>query len=88
MPSFSDRLKGLFGAKPQPKKAPAKQQAKTYVVSKTNRAEVIADAMAVYRRERAQMQTGLDKALADMRQEAPKLIHDPEAELRMHLARQ
>lgn len=80
--SFTDRLKGLFGAKKksQPKKT---KSAKTYVTSKTNRAEVIAEAMAVYRRERTQMQTGLDKALADLRAEAPKLLHDPEALARL-----
>lgn len=78
MASFTDRLKGLFGgkaAKPQPKKAPAR----TYVVSKTNRAEVIADAMAVYRRERGNMQAGLDKALTELREQGPKLSRDPEA---------
>lgn len=81
MASFTDRLKGLFGAK----KAPAKKRppAKHYVVSKTDRAEVMAEAMAVYRREKGRMQDGLDKALADMRKEAPKLLHDPEALARL-----
>ncbi len=81
MASLTERLKGLFGAKPAPKKA--KPAAKTYVVGKTNRAEVMAEAMAVYRREKGRMQDGLDKALADMRQEAPKLLHDPEALARL-----
>jgi hypothetical protein len=81
MASITDRLKGLFGAK----KTPAKKMppAKHYVVSKTNRAEVMAEAMAVYRREKGRMQDGLDKALADMRKEAPKLLHDPEALARL-----
>lgn len=81
MPSLSDRLKGLFGGKPAPKKKAG--PAKTYVVSKTNRAEVMAEAMAVLRRERGRMQDGLDKALADMRTQAPKLLHDPEALARL-----
>ena len=82
MASLTDRLKGLFGGKKaSPKKA--KPPAKTYVVSKTNRAEVMAEAMAVYRREKGRMQDGLDKALADMRKEAPKLLHDPEALARL-----
>lgn len=82
MASFTDRLKGLFGGKKksQPKKA---KSAKTYVTSKTNRAEVIAEAMAIYKRERTQMQTGLDKALAGLRTEAPKLLHDPESLARL-----
>lgn len=82
MASLADRIKGLFGGKkapPKKKSAPAK----TYVVSKTNRAEVMAEAMAVYRREKGRMQDGLDKALADMRKEAPKLLHDPEALARL-----
>ena len=80
--SFTDRLKGLFGAKKksQPKKT---KSAKTYVTSKTNRAEVIAEAMAVYRRERAQMRAGLDKTLTQLRADAPKLINDPEALARL-----
>lgn len=71
MGSLTDRLKGLFGAKTAPKKSKPS--------TKTNRAEVMAEAMAVYRREKGRMQDGLDKALADMRQEAPKLLRDPEA---------
>ena len=82
MPSFTDRLKGLFGKKKSsPKKAG--KGARTYVTSKTNRAEVIAEALAVYRRERSNMQAGLDKALADLKAEAPKLLRDPEALARL-----
>ncbi|MHB1206583.1 MAG: hypothetical protein ACYCZX_13520 [Rhodospirillaceae bacterium] len=83
MVSFTDRLKGLFGGKK--KRAPVKpaKSAKTYVTSKTNRAEVMAEAMAVYRRERGQMQAGLDKQLTQMREDAPKLLHDPEALARL-----
>ncbi len=81
--SFTDRLKGLFGAKKKSPPKKAKTPAKTYVTSKTNRAEVIAEAMAVYKRERGQMQSGLDKALADLRAQAPKLLHDPQALARL-----
>jgi hypothetical protein len=81
--SFTDRLKGLFGAKKKSPPKKAKTSARTYVTSKTNRAEVIAEAMAVYKRERSQMQSGLDKALADLRAQAPKLLHDPQALARL-----
>ncbi len=81
MASLTDRLKGLFGAKPAPKKG--KTPAKTRAAGKGNRAEVMAEAMAIFRREKARMQDGLDKALADMRKEAPKLLHDPEALARL-----
>ena len=81
MASLTDRLKGLFGAKPAPKKG--KTPAKTRAAGKGNRAEVMAEAMAVFRREKGRMQDGLDKALADMRKEAPKLLHDPEALARL-----
>lgn len=83
MASFTDRFKGLFRGKK--KRLPAKppKSAKTYVTSKTNRAEIMAEAMAIYRRERGQMQAGLDKQLAQMREDAPKLLHDPEALARL-----
>lgn len=89
MASLTDRLKGLFGAKPAPKKGktpakmPSKTLAKTGGDGKSNRAEVMAEAMAVFRREKGRMQDGLDKALADLRKEAPKLLHDPEALARL-----
>jgi hypothetical protein len=82
MASFTDRLRGLFGGKKQQPHAKG-VKSKTSVTSKTNRAEVVAEAMAIYRRERGQMQAGLDKQLAAMRAEAPKLLHDPEALARL-----
>ena len=83
MASFTDRLKGLFGGKKKRLPTKPKTSAKTYVTSKTNRAEVMAEAMAIYRRERGQMQAALDKQLAQMREDAPKLLHDPAALARL-----
>jgi hypothetical protein len=65
-------LKGLFGGKPEPKKkAPPGKTAKTYNAP-TNRAEVIAAAMAVHRRERAHAQEVLQKALHDLQAKPPR----------------
>ena len=77
MASLTDRLKGLFGRKTTPKKALPK--GKTQGGGSTNRAEVMAEAMAVFRREKGKMHQSLDKSLADLRAEAPKLLRDPEA---------
>jgi hypothetical protein len=75
-------LKKLFGSKPaQPAKPQAKQ--KTYLPGKGERAKLLAEAMAVYRREKAQMSAGLDEALNRIRAEAPKALRDPEAMARL-----
>ena len=82
-------LKKLLGGKPakkaaaQPKATAGASRANTYVTSKTDRAKVIAEAMAVFRREKKQMSAGLDEALAKIRAEAPKALHDPEALTRL-----
>jgi hypothetical protein len=77
-------LKKLLGSKAKaPKARPAKSPTKTYVTAKTDRAKVLAEAMAVYRREKAQMRAGLDDALKKIRDEAPKVLHDPEALARL-----
>jgi hypothetical protein len=82
-------LKKLLGAKPakkaapQPKAKTGASRANTYVTSKTDRAQVIAEAMAVFRREKKQMAAGLDEALAKIRAEAPKALKDPEALARL-----
>ena len=79
MASFTDRLKGLFGGKKKRPSAKTGTSSKAGGRGKADRAQVMAEAMAVYRRERGQMQAGLDKQLAKMRADAPKLLRDPEA---------
>jgi len=76
-------LKKLFGSKPAKPAAVPAPKAKTYVTSKTDRAKVIREAMAVFRREKKQMSAGLDEALAKIRAEAPKALKDPEAMSRL-----
>jgi len=61
-------FKDLFGGKPAPKKKP---KPKTYNAP-TNRAEVIAAAMAVHRRERAHAQGVLEKALQELKAKPPR----------------
>ena len=58
----------LFGSKPAPQKKPKQ---KTYNAP-TNRAEVIAAAMAVHRRERAHAQGVLEKALQELQAKPPR----------------
>ena len=72
-------LKKLLGSKPAKQAARPAPKAKTYVTRKTDRAKMIAEAMAVFRREKKRMNAGLDEALAKIRAEAPKALKDPEA---------
>ena len=75
-------LKKLLGGKPAKAKKP-QPKATTYLPGKGDRAKVIAEAMAVFRREKKQMAAGLDAALAKIRAEAPKALKDPEAMARL-----
>jgi hypothetical protein len=75
-------LKKLFGSTPT-KPARVQVKEKTYVTGKTDRAKVLAEAMAVYRREKGKMSAGLDEALARIRAEAPKALRDPQAMARL-----
>jgi hypothetical protein len=78
-------LKSLFGgtAKPQPKK---KAVSKTYNAP-SNRAELLAEAMSVHQRQRAQAQGALEAALAELKAKPPK-PSDIEAMTRMLTLRQ
>lgn len=75
MTGWGDRLKGLLGGKPKssPKKASSQKtaSAKTYKAP-SNRAEVIAEAMAVHRHARSQAQGVLEAALQEMRKKPPR----------------
>ena len=75
-------LKKLLGGKSDKPKKP-QPKATTYLPGKGERAKVIAEAMAVFRREKKQMSAGLDEALAKIRAEAPKALKDPEAMARL-----
>jgi hypothetical protein len=61
-------FKDLFSSKPAPKKKPAQ---KTYNAP-SNRAEVIAAALAVHRRERAHAQGVLQQALQELQAKPPR----------------
>jgi hypothetical protein len=67
---WGDKLKGLLGGKPTPpsrKAAPSK----TYNAP-TNRAAILAEAMAIHGRERAKAQGVLERALKEMKAKPPK----------------
>lgn len=70
MAGWGARLKGLLGGgkKPAPKKTAA---SKTYNAP-SNRAEVIAAAMAIHQRERAHAQEVLEKALKELTAKPPR----------------
>jgi len=86
MPTWGDRLKSLFGGKPakRPRRqGPSGKSSKTYAVSTTDRAEVIKEAMAVYRSRRGEMRGLLDKALAEMREKPPKTVSEHDKLVRL-----
>ena len=63
-------LKGLFGGKPKP--APKKTvKAKTYTAP-SDRAAIIAEAMAVYQKERAQARGTLEQTFRELMAKPPK----------------
>jgi len=78
-------FKKLFGS-PSPRK-PTKP-AKKYIASKTDRAALIAEAMKVYREQRAQARGVLDKAVADFRAKPPSPVADREGTERLLALRQ
>lgn len=85
-------LKKLFGAPPPRKPATHKSNrrppAKTYRAGKNDRAAVIAEAMKVYREQRAQAHGMLEKAVADFRAKPPSPLHDREGLERLLALRQ
>ena len=84
---MSGFLKKLFGS-PPPRKPVKKPAAKTYDSSKSDRAAVIAEAMKVYREQRAQARGVLEKAVADFRAKPPSPLHDREGMERLLALRQ
>ncbi len=71
---LGDKLKGLFGGGSKPAKASALKNTpknRTYVPP-SNRAELIAEVMAVHQRERAKAQGVLEQALKDLTAKPPK----------------
>lgn len=91
MPGWGDRIKTWLGGSPakrRVRKGSSRQPAKTpptrtYVANQTNRAEVINEAMAVYRSRRSEMGGLLDKTLAEMRTKPLKTVSEPDKIVRL-----
>ncbi len=75
MAGFGDQLRKWFGSKPSQKSAPRKST-KTHASSKSDRAALIADAMKIYRTQRAQGRGVLEKVLMDARVKPPAALFD------------
>ena len=74
MPGF---FKKLFGAS-SPQKSTKRPPAKTSNVGKADRATLVAQAMKIYRQQRAQGRGVLEKAMADFRTKPPSPLTDRE----------
>ena len=68
MANWTTRLKGLLGGKPPPKKKTAAKANK----APQDRAALVAEAMAIYHRERASAQSVLEDALKALKANPPK----------------
>ena len=80
-------LKKLFGA-PAPRKPTKRLNAKTNGVAKVDRATIIAEAMKIYRQQRAKARGVLDKAIAAFRAKPPSPLNDREGTERLLALRQ
>lgn len=78
-------LKKLFGS-PSPRKPVKRSPAKA--AGKGDRAALIAEAMKVYREQRAQARGMLEKAVAEFRAKPPSPLKDPEGVKRLLALRQ
>lgn len=70
MAGWGDRLKGLLGGKPKP--APKKAAPSKTYKPPGNRAAIIAEALAIHRRERAHTQGVLEQALKELQSKPPR----------------
>jgi hypothetical protein len=66
---WGEKLRGLLGGKPPPRRKAAPSKAYN---APTDRATIIAEAMAVHRRERAKVQGVLAQAFAALKANPPK----------------
>lgn len=83
MPSWRDRIAGLFGGAParraKGRNSPGqKAVSKTYVDGGGERAKLIKEAMTVYRSRRGEAHGLLNHALEQMRKKPPKIASESE----------